>query len=442
MMRMRWGGRARSRRGTVVALVSLCLVPILGVVAIAIDGGLLLSNRRAAQRAADCAAMAAAVDMFSHQYTNGGTDPNGTAKQSALTTAAANGFKNDGLNSKVTVNIPPKSGAFANQKYCAEVLISYNQGRFFSRIWGTGNLQVAARSVGRGKFAPSSPGILILDPTDNNTLDVTASGGVTVTNGGAIDVNSQSPNGGATCTNTGNITADTINLSDNTFNHSNSGTLVGTINYNVPPTPDPLAALPEPAQPLLPNLPSSTLTALGSSYSTSQGVNYSGSATVQLYPGYYEGIQITGSGSVVLNPNPDGSPGIYYLGSHGLSITNSGGLTANNVMVYSNGTSDINITGSGSLGMTPPTSGVYKGISFFQERSSSKNINITAQGNMDMTGTFYAAHAKVSITGKGNYANPIGSQWIAWQMAVTGTGSFSVDYSGQATPVRSIGLVE
>ena len=177
-------------------------------------------------------------------------------------------------------------------------------------------------------------------------------------------------------------------------------------------------------------------------YSANNGVNYSGSATIQLYPGYYAGINITGSGSVVLNPNPDGSPGIYYVGSQGLSVTNSGGMTANNVMIYSNGTGNISLTGSGSLTMSPPTSGIYQGITLFQERSSNKQISITAQGNMNMTGTFYAAKSNVTITGQGGYNNPIGSQWIAWQLAVTGSGSFSVNYNGQATPVRSIGLIE
>jgi Flp pilus assembly protein TadG len=442
MFTTRFGRRDRSRRGNVVVLVSLCLVPILGVTAIAIDGGILLSDRRAAQRAADCAAMAAAIDLFTNQNINGGTDPSGTAKESALTTAAGNGFKNDGVNCIVTVNIPPKSGLAANQKYAAEVIITYYQSRFFSNIFGAGKLEVIARGVARGKYKPASPGILILDPTDNNTLNVTCSGNVTVTNGGAIDVDSRSPNGGATCTNTGNIVADTINLSDNTYNHSNTGTLIGQVNYNVPPTPDPLAALPEPAKPAFPSLPATTLSVLGSSYSTSQGVNYSGSGTIQLYPGYYEGIQITGGGSVVLNPNPDGSPGIYYLGSHGLSITNKGGLTGSNVMLYNDGLGNVSLTGSGSMSLSPPTSGIYQGISLFQERSSNKQISITAQGNMNMTGTFYAAAAKVSITGQGGYNNPIGSQWIAWQLYVTGSGSFEVDYNGLGTPVRTIGLIE
>jgi hypothetical protein len=424
--------------------VALCLIPILGVVSLAVDGGMLMSDRRQAQRVADSAALAAAIDLFDRWNSNAGADASGTAKKSALTTAAANGYSNDGVTSIVTVNIPPSSGTFANQRGYAEVVITYNQSRFFSAIWGSGALKVKARAVARGTYTPANPGILILDPTDNNTLDVTASGNVTVTNGGAIDVDSKSANGGATCTSTGNIVADTINLSDNTYNHSNTGTLIGQINYNQPPTPDPLAALPEPSQPQAPNLPSSTLALLGSGYSTNNGVNDSGNSgsTIDLYPGYYAGIKVTGNDQIVLHDNPDGSPGIYYIGSQGLSITNAGGITGSNVMLYSNGTGNISLTGSGSMSLSPPTSGIYKGITLFQERSSNKQISITAQGNMDMAGTFYAAAAKVSITGQGGYTNTIGSQWIAWQLDVTGSGSFTVNYNGLAKPVRRIQLVE
>lgn len=435
---------ARPRRGKVAVLVALCLIPILGVVSVAVDGGMMLSDRRQAQRAADSAALAAATDLYMNWKSNAGQDTGGTAITSAFTTAAANGYDNDGTNSDVAVNVPPKSGTFTNQKGFAEVIITYKQKRLLSAIWGSDALKVKARAVARGTYTPASPGILILDQTDNNTLNVTSSGDVTVTNGGCIDVNSRSANGGATCTSTGNIVADTINLSDGTYNDSNTGTLIGTIHYNQPPTPDPLASLAEPAQPSGPTLPTSVLTLLGSHYSTNNGINDSGNKgdTIDLYPGYYAGIKVSGNDQIVLHANSDGSPGIYYIGSQGLSITNAGGITGSNVMVYSAGTGNISLTGSGSMSLSPPTSGTYKGITLFQERTSNKQISITGQGNLNMTGTFYAAAAKVSITGSGNYNNPIGSQWIAWQLYVTGSGSFSVDYDGQATPVRRIQLVE
>jgi hypothetical protein len=233
------------------------------------------------------------------------------------------------------------------------------------------------------------------------------------------------------------LPANVINLSGPKYNKSNTGDLIGTVNYNVPPTPDPLAALPEPSKPAAPaTLPP------GGIYDASNGINYSGSANIDLYPGYYGGINITGAGSATLHDNADGSPGIYYIGSHGFSMTNAGGITGNNVLIYTDGTGSITLTGSGSLNLTPPTSGIYQGISIFQERTSNKQISVTAQGNMNVTGTLYAAMAKFTLTGQGNYTNPFGSQWIAYQVSVTGSGSFTVQYNGLATPVRNIQLVE
>ena len=248
--------RLAPRRGNVACLTAVCMLPLLGIAAIALDGGLLMSDRRGAQRAADAAALAAAVDLFNNYPSNQGVDVTGSAAKSAVTTATANGFANNGTMSTVTVNIPPKSGIFAGDSGgYAEVVISFNESRYFSRIWGNSSLPVTARAVAHGAFTPASPGVLVLDPSDNNTLDVTASGNVTVTGHGSINVNSKSANGGATLTSTGNVVADNIYLSDDVYNHSNTGDIVGTVNYNVPPTPDPLAGLPEPAQPAYPEAP-------------------------------------------------------------------------------------------------------------------------------------------------------------------------------------------
>src|SRR5262249_53566943 len=147
--------------------------------------------------------------------------------------------------------------------------------------------------------------------------------------------------------------------------------------------------LPEPTQPMLPALPTSVLTMLGSGYSVTNGINDSSNQgrTIDLYPGYYGGINVTGNDKIVLHDNAGGSPGIYYIGSHGLSISNAGSITGSNVMVYSDGTGNISLTGSGSMSLSPPTSGTYQGVTLFQERSSNKQINITGQGNLNMTGT-------------------------------------------------------
>src|SRR5689334_18905587 len=94
--------RVLTRPGVTLPVVVLSLLGLVGVVAIAIDGGVLLDKRRQVQVASDAAALAAAIDLFTHYPADKGADPRGTARQSALTTAAANGFTDPG-DSDVTV---------------------------------------------------------------------------------------------------------------------------------------------------------------------------------------------------------------------------------------------------------------------------------------------------------------------------------------------------
>ncbi|HZT79695.1 MAG TPA: pilus assembly protein TadG-related protein, partial [Gemmataceae bacterium] len=89
------------RRGAVAVLVAVCLTVLMGVVALSIDGGLLLQERRRAQATADAAALAAADDLFKNYNTNLGKDPSGSAAASARTVAKANGYSNDGTTSVV-----------------------------------------------------------------------------------------------------------------------------------------------------------------------------------------------------------------------------------------------------------------------------------------------------------------------------------------------------
>jgi hypothetical protein len=94
------------------------------------------------------------------------------------------------------------------------------------------------------------------------------------------------------------------------------------------------------------------------------------------------------------------------------------------------------------VNITPPTSGLYTGISIFEDRTSTAPINITGQGNMNISGTFYAASAALNITGNGG-VNVIGSQYISYNLNVTGNGSININWNATTTArTRLIGLME
>src|SRR5438067_4041998 len=101
----------RTRRGTVLVLVTLSLIGVLGIVALVLDGGLLQDNRRKVQAAADAAALAGAVELFKSAVAinadSTGTviDPGNRAHDAAIQSASDNGFTSS--NSTVTVNLKP-----------------------------------------------------------------------------------------------------------------------------------------------------------------------------------------------------------------------------------------------------------------------------------------------------------------------------------------------
>src|SRR5688500_16690499 len=101
--------RRRRRRGIVLVLVAVCLAVILAFVAIAIDGGNLLEQRRRVQATADAAALAAAEDLFRKYPRDEGIDVTGSAAAWATSIAAANGFNNDGVKSVVSVRTSPET---------------------------------------------------------------------------------------------------------------------------------------------------------------------------------------------------------------------------------------------------------------------------------------------------------------------------------------------
>jgi hypothetical protein len=209
--------------------------------------------------------------------------------------------------------------------------------------------------------------------------------------------------------------------------------LSGTVNTGVEPaTPDPLAYLPAP-------------TASSLSLQSSSALKISGSGTTTLNPGVYVGgINITGKGNVILQP------GTYYMEGGGFSDSGQGSLTGSQVMIYNgpanqatldpNTVGSISLTGQGAVNLSPPITGIYQGITFFEERGASPGITVTGNGLMDVTGTFYAASDSTTMSGNGD---SIGSQWIVYGATLKGNGALTVTYNSNTVGrARYAGLVE
>ena len=425
------------RRGTTSILVAVLLVVLIGITAIAIDGGMLQDNRRRVQATTDAAALAAGSKLFKNYpyITTANPDPGGQAVAAALAVADDNGFGNDGTITTVTVNVPPTSGPFTGKLAYAEVIIVYNQPRYFSSIFGSNATPVPGRAVAIGRWAASGNGVIVLDPTVQNALDSNGNGSLTLTGGAAMVVNSSNPASAGRTTGGGTLTASNFNIVGGA-----NGTFNGKVTTGSLPIPDPLAYLPLPS---VPGDGTITKKALGQ-----------GNMQYTLTPGRFSNLPSFQSGDVVIlkQASANNNGGIFYIDGGG--FTSQGAtirmdpLTSGGVMIYNAPTSNSNnqgigITGnaSGSVNMSALTSGPYAGILLFQNRTASQTMTVAGNGSFSLTGTFYAANALLSVTGNGNAT--IGSQYITRTANIAGGGNITIDYTPQGTArTRDIFLVE
>jgi hypothetical protein len=423
LLQVRTNGR-NDRNGIVAVLIAFCLVVILAMAAISLDGGTILAERQRAQAAADAAASAAAADLFYHYWANLGADPSGTAAASAFSTAAANAYTNDGVNSIVTVNIPPASGRYAGLPSYAEVLVQYNLQRGFSNIFSRAPIPIHARAVSRGTATAFQVGILCLDPTLKGSLNSQGGGTVTIQNASIIvDSNNSSA---AIAGGGGSMTAPNFRITGGDTT-SGGGTFSGTIFTGVVPTPDPLAGVPAPDPATLP-------------LQSKKKINLQ-NGTTDLQPGVYVGgIQATSTASINL------APGIYYMDGGGFQFTSAGSLEADGVMIYNapkNSSDAVTINGSGPLNLSGPTSGIYKGLTVFVDRTQDVPVNVQGNGSQTViSGTFYDAGGLISLAGNGGVTN-MQSQFICRAMNITGNGSINISWNPQLiAQTRFVGLVE
>jgi hypothetical protein len=440
--------KREKRPGHIVVFMALMITALVGVSAIAIDGGVIQDDVQKLQAAADASALAAAEELFRNWQLGNGLDVGGSAKAAALALAASNGYANDGVDSIITPNdwttglngqgmgignvtvqhgvfIPPISGDHVGKAGYVEVVIQLNQRRNFSSIYGTQRIAARARAVAEGGWKAGTMGILLLDPTGSASLDVVGNGVMSVV-GAPLIVDSNAADAGVT---TG---SGTVSVSSNTemdFSGSpgatGSGSWIGPIATDQTPVPDPLLYLPEPDP---------------TGATTYKKVNAAGNQVVTVDPGaYLGGIKISGQASLIMNP------GIYYMVGGGFSFTGQGSLTAIGVMIVNlpQSNSDvININGTGAINMSPMTTGIYQGILLWQQRSSTNTIYVTGNGTSQISGTFYAAHGTLNVSGNGSQ-DVLGSQYISYDMKVNGNGNFAVNWNpDKVARVRVLRLVE
>ena len=143
---------------------------------------------------------------------------------------------------------------------------------------------------------------------------------------------------------------------------------------------------------------------------TPVAINLSGQQSAKINPGVYSQIQVSGQASLTM------TPGIYVIAGGGFTVSGSGSVTANGVMIYNAGSGysynaktrvvsdggtygSISLGGLGTITLTAPAAGQpYTGISIFQSRSNTRALALGGNAT-SITGTIYAPAAAAGLSG-------------------------------------------
>jgi hypothetical protein len=376
----------------------------MSLLALALDGGAIQRQRRLTQKAADAAAVAAAIEIY-----RGRID---SVQASALSEARRNGYADGANGVQVTVTYPATSGYFIGNMFVS-VTVEKRMGTMFSAIIGRDSAVVRSRAT--GGLGPSNYCLVLLAPT-GTTLSVKS--GTVSTNNCGVAVNSTSSNAVETPSN-GDIVTPFMSVSGGPSTAPDG--VSGTYSSGSPQLPDPLGYLTMP-----------TVGACNGAYGAY--ANFSGTV---LNPGVYCGGIGIDHGTVAFNP------GLYILAGGGLSlkhatVTGNGVTFVNtNAPVANGGASNFapfDFDVNSDVSFSAMTTGSLAGILFYQDPAAgvtgqSYTNFIGSSSAVTYNGTVYIPTQ--TVASKSNSPVTINGGLIVGKLEIT-TGQEIVAINGSA----------
>lgn len=397
-------------RGQTLVLFVFALAALMGFVALTVDVGLAYVARRDMQNAADAASLAGA-DLLAEGA------PTSVAVAEAYEFAENNGYSDGVGDVSVSVNVPPTSGPNSGDSDFVEVVIERNVSTFFATALGKDTWEVAARAVaGLEAQANAEYALIALSDDDSNALMLNGNASITVNRAGVM-VNSNHDtaidlNGNA------QLTAAVIDLVGGWRTNGNA---------TIDPTPQSASAISDPLSALpVPVLSDYTV-------QSSSELRVQENDTVQVQPGIFvDGIDVRGNGELSMDTV------VYFLQGGGLQVSGNGQVSGSGVFIYvtcgsgacpSGKSGDVDISGNGSIALSPMDSGSWAGVSFFQDRNNNQNFRISGNGLAGTSGTIYARDARVELNGNAS----TNLQIIADTIRNNGNANISITWDGGVT---------
>ncbi len=419
--------RNPTEEGQVLVFLAICLVFLLGFVALALDGGMLLSDRRHAQNAADASSLAggsgAAYFMRNNNInyngficgTGGMVSTQNAAEIAAINHAAINDYIVDNdISDKHGVSATCEIidlGSYKDKHIDVSTEITRDTPSNFAHLVYDGPLRNEVQAVTR--VYPPAPlafgkAIIALNAgacSGNKTGVIFSGSSTTTVTGGGVWSNGCLVGNGASF-------HVTVNNGDVGYAGSSSGTFA-----NINPFPQHIPnRIPSYStfvdEPDCSGLPNRT-------------VPNHGDATLE--PGNYDEIKWT-NGALTLNP------GLYCVSSsQGVDIS-GGELLGDGVTLFIT-TGGLTINGNVSPvdlrapGETPDPSPAIPGILFYLANGNTNTISVTGNSTSFYLGTVYAPDGDLYFSGASGTNPTFNTQLIGNNVEVSGGASIDINFN-------------
>ncbi len=385
----------QSERGQTLVIITFAMIVLLGMSGLAIDGGILFADRRAAQNAADAAAMAGAFAIVQ------GTDPVGNAYQRA----ADNDFDDNGTSNWVQVYYPPVDGPIAGNPNYIQVDIDSKVDTYFAQFVFAGELKNSVTSIAHVIPATVEPllfGNAIVGLAETGCAVVWSHGDNTSEiDGGGIHVNSADPDCAfkASGSNVLDVDDGDINVVGG-FEISGGASVDPLPNSGADPIYEPDIEPPE---------------------CTSNATRDDSAGTFT--PGYTDDFKFTG-GTWTLEA------GIYCIDG-GFEVGAGTTITGHDVMFYIM-SGDVTWNGSATINLDAPDDGEFAGMLIYQDEDNTERASINGDSYSHFEGTFYLPGAEVQINGTGA-TDGLRGQVVGDTVDMSGTADMSIIYDPDKT---------
>jgi hypothetical protein len=137
----------RLERGQALIFIVFAIIGLVGITALAVDGGSAYADRRRAQNAADSTALAGALARLKGE----------AWLPRALLVARTNGYNNDGATNTVTITSPPASGQFQGNIEYIDVRITSHVRTYFASVVGMRTITNTVEAVARSRPSVKGP---------------------------------------------------------------------------------------------------------------------------------------------------------------------------------------------------------------------------------------------------------------------------------------------